>query len=604
MLRPISLRLKILVLVSFPLLLQLALLATVANLQNQAESEARRAEISRQIADEVIAITRDMVSLKTNLEDAPLIASEAAPTSQYQILNDDIERHFLKLRELTRDKPVLAQAVEKSFATMHRSRQLVDDTRVAYQAGKLRGRIDRFQFVVHLRRLTLELSNQLLSIGDAGKAAADASPENQRKFREKVQFVLIGGGVANIFLTLLLALVLTRSIVNRLKIMNDNSYRLASDKPLNQIVSGNDEIAQLDHVFHDMASALKEAARKERAILENANDCICSFDSSLKFVSVNPACEDFFALAPDEIISTHLFDYLNSEDTEKACAFLSKVNQGTNPSNLALSIKRADGEVREVLWSSQWAPTEGKTGELFSIFHDVTEHRAAERLKQEVVAMVTHDLRSPLMTVQNYLQFLGDGSYGALADLAQQYLPGAQRSSERMMRLIGDLLDIEKINSGMMELERKKVSVQKVIDETIEQSSNLANDFKVSLVSEPANYYVDADEEKLLRVLANLVSNALKFSPKDGVVTVSAKSNNKVVTFSVTDRGAGIPPEMLDSVFDRFQQARNQTARTRGGSGLGLTICKAIILLHGGRIWVESKEGEGSRFSFELPLAN
>jgi len=135
------------VLVSFPLLLQLALLATVANLQNQAESEARRAEISRQIADEVIAITRDMVSLKTNLEDAPLIASEAAPTSQYQILNDDIERHFLKLRELTRDKPVLAQAVEKSFATMHRSRQLVDDTRVAYQAGKLRGRIDRFQFV-------------------------------------------------------------------------------------------------------------------------------------------------------------------------------------------------------------------------------------------------------------------------------------------------------------------------------------------------------------------------------------------------------------------------------------------------------------------------
>jgi PAS domain S-box-containing protein len=604
MLRPISLRFKILVLIFVPLILQLALLAVVANLQNQAEAEARRAEIARQIGDEVIAITRDMVALKTNLEVEPLASADSTASIQYQLLNADIDRHFSRLRQLTRDKPALAQAMEQSCETMLQSRKLVEDTKVAYRAGELRGRLERFKFISRLRSLTLALSNQLLGIGDAGKAAADASPEIQRKFREEVQFVLIGGGVANIFLTLLLGVILTRSIVNRLKIMNDNSYRLASDKPLNQLVSGNDEIAQLDKVFHDMAAALREAARKERAILDNANDCICSFDSSLKFVSVNPACEEFFALAQDEIIATHLFDYLGTEDTEKACAFLSKVSQGFNPGAVTLSIKRADGEVREVLWSSQWAPGEGKTGELFSIFHDVTEHLAAERLKQEVVAMVTHDLRSPLMTVQNYLQFLGDGSYGDPGEQAKQYLPGAQRSSERMMRLIGDLLDIEKINSGMMELERKRVSVQKVVQETVEQSSNLAHDFKVSLVAEPVNLFVDADEEKLLRVLANLVSNAIKFSPKEGIVTVSAKSNGKVVTFTVADSGVGIPPEMLDTVFDRFQQARNQTSRTRGGSGLGLTICKALVLLHGGKIWVESKEGSGSRFSFELPLVN
>lgn len=130
-----------------------------------------------------------------------------------------------------------------------------------------------------------------------------------------------------------------------------------------------------------------------------------------------------------------------------------------------------------------------------------------------------------------------------------------------------------------------------MVQETVEQSSNLAHDFKVFFVAEPVNLFVDADEEKLLRVLANLVSNAIKFSPKEGIVTVSAKSNGKVVTFTVADSGVGSPPEMLDTVFNRFQQARNQTSRTRGGSGLGLTICKALVLLHGGKIWVESKKG-------------
>ncbi|MBP9089566.1 PAS domain S-box protein [bacterium] len=604
MFRPVSLRFKILVLIFVPLILQLALLAIVANLQNQAEDEARRAECSRQIADEVIDISHDLVLVRTNMHGEQSIPADPTLGRQYQTLAESIDRHFSNLRRLTVDKPALAQAVEKAIVSMRQSKNLMDEARAEFRAGKLEGKVGRYKYVVRFRNLTRELSDQLLGLGDAGKAEADASPEIQRKFREEVQFVLIGGGVANIFLTLLLGVILTRSIVNRLKIMNDNSYRLASDKPLNQLVSGNDEIAQLDKVFHDMAAALKEAARKERAILDNANDCICSFDSSLKFVNVNPACEEFFALSQDEIIATHLFDYLGAEDTEKACVFLSKVSQGVNTGAVTLSIKRADGEVREVLWSSQWAPGEGKTGELFSIFHDVTEHLAAERLKQEVVAMVTHDLRSPLMTVQNYLQFLADGSYGDPGEQAKQYLPGAQRSSERMMRLIGDLLDIEKINSGMMELERKKVSVQKVFQETIEQASNLANDFKVSLVVEHASMFVDADEEKLLRVLANLVSNAIKFSPKGGIVTVSAKVNNKVVTFTVADTGVGIAPEMLDTVFDRFQQARNQTSRTRGGSGLGLTICKALVLLHGGKIWVESKEGSGSRFNFELPLAN
>jgi signal transduction histidine kinase len=265
-----------------------------------------------------------------------------------------------------------------------------------------------------------------------------------------------------------------------------------------------------------------------------------------------------------------------------------------------------------VLWSAQWAQQEGtddrvkgdrsKDGVLISIFHDVTDERAAERLKQEVVAMVTHDLRTPLTTVQNYLQFLGDGIYGDVSEKATKYLPGALRSSERMMRLIGDLLDIEKVKSGMMELNRERISLQKVFESTVEQSAGYAHELGVSLRFEATNTMVNADEQMLLRILANLVSNAIKFSPKGGTVKLSVKSNNEVVTVTVEDQGVGLPPDMLDSVFDRFQQAPNQTSRTRGGSGLGLAICKALVELHGGKIWAESQLNQGTQFRFELPV--
>jgi len=601
MLQSLTLRSKILILISVPLILELALLGTVAHLQNQAEDEARRAEYSRQIADEVIALTRDIVSVKVNFGQEDTLSPNPNLGANYKKLAESIDQHFLKLKRLTEDKPALSHSLGKALDSLRQSENLLNETRRDYREAQRHGTVDRAVTWLRLRDISLKLSNQLLNLGDIGKAAADASPDKQRHFREQVQQVLIGGGIANILLTLLLGNILTRSIVNRLKIMNDNSYRLAVDKPLNKPVSGNDEIAHLDRVFHHMASELRDAFRKEKAILENASDCICSFNSLLKFVSANPACEKIFALSQADIIGADLLHYLNKGDTAQALAFLSKVKQGVNTTALALTINHADGTTKEVLWSAQWAPYEGNEGEVFSIFHDVSEHRAAERLKQEVVAMVTHDLRTPLTTVQNYLQFLSDGLYGDPGEKARQYLPGAQRSSERMMRLIGDLLDIEKINSDMMEVTLRRVSVQKIFENTLEQSSTFAKDLSLVFEIQTENLFVYADEDMLLRILSNLVSNAIKFSPQEGIVTLSAQGNGQAVTISISDQGAGLAPEMLESVFDRFQQAPNQTARTSGGSGLGLAVCKALVALQGGKIWAEANLSRGSRFHFQLP---
>ncbi|MBS1990608.1 MAG: PAS domain-containing protein [Cyanobacteria bacterium SZAS LIN-3] len=602
-----SLRTKIFILISVPLVLQLALIAAVAYLQNQAEEEARKAEVARRISDEVLELTRDILSVKSNFGTPDSVHLNPVMGSKYQTLTESIEAHFNQLRRLTRENPEQLRSLNRAINNMYEGERELTIARSEYRQAKRSGSANLTPAWAKLNASTMALSRELLSLGDAGKALAQASPERQRKFREDVQTLLIAGGCANIALSLLLGLLLARSIVNRLNVINDNSYRLASNRPLNEPLSGGDEIARVDKIFHQMASDMKNAASKERAILESAYDCICSFDTDLKFVSANPACESLFAISDENILSTPLTDYLDAGDTEKACAFRDQAMLGKSPKPLKITIRRTDGEPRQALWSARWAPMEGSKGELYSIFHDVTEQSHAEQLRQDVVAMVTHDLRTPLMTVEICLDMLETlfSKNPALTanpqDKSLKHLAGAKRSCNRMMLLIGDLIDIEKIKSGMMAINLQPVSAAEIFEQVMEESAALATETGVLLKIKPTKSVVMADRQMLHRVLINLVSNAIKFTPKGGSITLSAHNSGTTVTFSVRDEGSGIPPEMLKKVFDRFQQAANQTSRSRGGSGLGLTICQAIVHLHRGQIWVESTEGEGSQFFFTLP---
>ncbi|MBP6348341.1 MAG: PAS domain-containing sensor histidine kinase [Candidatus Obscuribacter sp.] len=604
-----SLRAKIFILISVPLALQLALVGVVASLQNQAEDEARRAEISRKISDEVVELTRDILSVRSNFGTADSVHLNPVLGTEYQTLAESIEAHFKNLRSLTQSNLEISRALNRTITTVHEAEDQLTEARKAFVRAKRSESPSRLAEYKKLVEATTRLSKELFSLGNAGRDIAQASPEKQRKYREEVQTLLIAGGCANILLTLILGLLLTRSIINRLNIINDNSFRLASNRPLNPPMIGADEITRVDAIFHQMATELKRAANKEKAILESAYDCICSLDSDLHFVTANGASEDFFAVPSDEIVMHSLTDFIESGDITAAFNFRDEAKNGRLPRPIKLTIKRQDGESKQVLWSARWAPYEGNAGELFSIFHDVTEQSRAEELKQEVVAMVTHDLRTPLMTIQTFLTMLADGFYQNLlatstdSERSQRHLLGAQRGCNRMMILIRDLIDIEKIKSGNMQTNPKTIAVKDVFENVIEETAPYASEMKVVVKYKPTKSIVIADEEMLYRVVTNLVSNAIKFTPHNGTVTLSARNSGNTVTFSVADQGPGLEPHMLTKVFDRFQQAANQTAKSRGGSGLGLTICKAIVHLHQGKIWVESVVGEGSEFFFTIPKA-
>lgn len=595
---------KIILLAAAPVVLQLTLLASVAYLQDQAEKEAERAQISRQISDEVLDLIRDIYAVRTNFGVHDSMHLNPALGSKYTKLSESIEGHFNNLRNLTRGNAPMTAKLDELSETLRQSKDDFSAARRSY----IRSQRDEPQMMVERFRamhdISMKISDDLVALGNMGKEIANASPEKQREFRANMRSLLIYGGIGNLLLSLFLAVLLSRSIISRLKVINDNSYRLASNKELNEPLSGADEIAGLDKLFHQMAQEIRNATSKEKAILETAYDCICSLDLTLRFVSSNPACQNFFGLSPEELISTHLSDYLSAEDTKAALAFRDQAKSGASVKPLQLTIKKNDGETKQVLWSARVVQVGTNKAELFSILHDISELKKAQQLRQEVVAMVTHDLRAPLMTVQTFLDMMQDGYYQDKPDKLSVHRLGAERSTNRMMQLIGDLLDIEKIESGMMQPKRLKLSAKDLLEKSIEEAQGIASENQVTLKLRPTACFVDADEDMVLRVLNNLISNALKYSPKGGSITLHARNSGQTVTFSVSDEGPGIEKDMLKKVFEKFQQAPDKSGRNLKGSGLGLTICKAIIKLHGGEIWAESEDGQGSQFYFQLPKAD
>ncbi len=232
------------------------------------------------------------------------------------------------------------------------------------------------------------------------------------------------------------------------------------------------------------------------------------------------------------------------------------------------------------------------------------ELRESERVKDEFISVVGHELRTPLTSIRGSLGLLQAGMLGELPREAGEMVDLAVTNTDRLVRLINDVLDIERMDAGRMELDLVPVKASELVRQAAQIVQVTATQAKVTLeldVEEGLMVSVDAD--RVIQVLVNLLGNAVKFSDRWSVVAVSARSDSGQALFAIHDTGRGIPPELQETIFERFRQVDASDARDKGGSGLGLAIARGIVEHHGGRIWVASKPGEGSTFSFTLPLA-
>ncbi|MBZ0188197.1 MAG: HAMP domain-containing histidine kinase, partial [Candidatus Obscuribacterales bacterium] len=239
--------------------------------------------------------------------------------------------------------------------------------------------------------------------------------------------------------------------------------------------------------------------------------------------------------------------------------------------------------------------------QLDKVFHDmVDELYKAQRMKQYLLSMVSHDLRSPLTSVQGLLTMMAAGTFGKLTDRAQKRVESAEAEVSRLINMTNDLLDVERLASGNLVMILAPTPAREILDAALGSMQTLAEQHQVKLFADARDIMIEADKERLIQVMINLVSNAIKSSPADSTIILTAGVQDDLVVFNVTDEGRGIPSEFIDKIFEKFQQVEESDSTEKGGKGLGLAICKSIVEAHGGTIGVVSEYGKGSTFWFSL----
>jgi PAS domain S-box-containing protein len=521
---------------------------------------------------------------------------------------------------------------------------------------------------------------------------------------------------------LLLALFFTKSITQRIELLQENATLLANKEKLHALLSGNDEIAVLDRAFHSMADTLEEAARRERALVDNALDVICTVDDKRTFAAVSPAAAKVWGYTPDELVGKPVESIVEQTGEPMPLDASQIGNQGADL-QFENKIRHKSGTTVSMLWSAHWSELDKV---FFCVAHDITDRKAAEEmlresearlrtvmesmpvalviandkglievtnkttedllgysysdlvgksiakllpdekeqgenlidllaerylnrhgelpaqrkngeklevelslseiyfrgernfllamldinerhemelLKQEFINMMSNDLKQPLVSVRSVLSTLSAEAAGKLNEKGKMLVDQSEREAVRLVRLINELLDAEKLQSGKMQLEIKEHCLKEIVARSLESVAVLAEKSQVKVEDRCAPRRVQCDDTRVIQVLINLISNSLKFSPSGSTISVADKDAGDYCQIAVTDQGRGIPEALRKGVFEKFVQVEAGDAKVKGGTGLGLAICKAIVEGHGGTIGVDSEEGKGSTFWFRLPKA-
>lgn len=351
--------------------------------------------------------------------------------------------------------------------------------------------------------------------------------------------------------------------------------------------------------------SLCESEERFRLAFENAAIGIALVAPSGDFLRVNQALCEMLGYSEAELLARSFQDVSEPTDLERDLELLQQVLTGERRTYQLE--KRYIHQRGTVIWTllSVSLVRDGAGQPLYFVsqIQDISDRQEISRMKDEFIAIVTHELRTPLTSIRASLGLLASGVLDDEPETAQRMLQVAAQSSDRLVRLVNDILNLERLESGKVQLIRQPCSVGDLMHQAIAAVDALAIAANVTLAMTSLEMEVQAAPDAIVQTLINLLSNAIKFSPAGGTVWLKAEIQSPNILFSVTDHGRGIPSNQLEAVFGRFQQVDTSDAREKGGTGLGLAICKNIVQQHGGQIWVESELNYGSTFYFTLPIA-
>jgi PAS domain S-box-containing protein len=587
---------KGLILVAVPLIFELIFFASLINLLNETERERNAAEHARGLIANTNGVMAMFYNAISDLVPGGFGTPEAEGQDDFKNKIDAIQDSYKSLlalastpKELS-DIQTLGDSVERGIAVVKDIHELI--AQLGRDAGSFQQIRKRRKQIL---RLVREMKEKVGTMIAPEIELEHRGPERERHNSDLLKAIIYAGIAGNVLLALVGWRYFSQQIVRRLDILSDNSRKIAMGETLPDPVPGSDEIADLDVALHNMADALSVAAEVERALTDNVSDVICSLDAHNRFVALNPACLQLWGYGQEDLLGMNVREIITAEEASKMISNLAK---GKNEnSNFETRVKLKNGEEADMHWTANWS---SKQQSYFCVVHDISAEKQIERMKKEFVAMVSHDLRTPLNSVLNLLTLMSVDAYGVVNETGHMRVDAAEKDVTRLIGLINELLDLEKLEAGEINLDLNRCAVNDLLAQAEQSVFGFAEQNGVKVVRESTDLEVTLDQNRFVQVLVNLLSNAIKFSEPGSEVRLRAERSSNYTVFEISDSGCGIPPEVQSTIFERFKQVEGSNKKHKG-TGLGLAICKNIAEQHGGSIGVDSKVGVGSTFWVKVP---
>jgi len=437
------------------------------------------------------------------------------------------------------------------------------------------------------------------SLAAKQERARTESLRKEHRIEEQIRIVLLLTFLFGIVGAFGLAWYFKQSLNRRMDVLINNANLIASGGGPSQKLNGEDELVLLDRTFADVHRSLTMLRERERAILENAADGICSIDKTWRFTDANGALSKMFNLDTGEIVGQRIFALIEIVDVDTVHRVFDDIVSSGATGRLTMRGTRADGSILVMYWSATWSPEQE---EFYCVVQDATVKEELEQRKRDFVSMVSHDLRSPITAVKMAYSFL---ELEQLSDDSKYAIDAAKASIDRLLNLTNNLLDLDKLESGAMPIMPLQQPYRTVVENAVRSLVQVASQRGINLTAQNIpDLAAFFDSERIDQVLINLISNACKFTGAGGSVTVTVAKSGDYIETRIVDNGRGIPADALDNIFEKFRQVSRSDPKNERGTGLGLAICKEIVQAHHGSIGATSDAKNGSCFWFKLPVSD
>ncbi|MBC1637296.1 cell wall metabolism sensor histidine kinase WalK [Listeria welshimeri] len=433
-----------------------------------------------------------------------------------------------------------------------------------------------------------------------------ADIESVYKQVDDITNIFITGTLIAMVITAILGILLSRTITKPIVEMKRQAYAMARGNYSRKVkVYGVDEIGELADSFNTLTKRVQEAQamtegerRKLSSVLAYMTDGVIATDRRGKVILINTPAEKMLRVKHESANGRSIIDVLDIGDSYQF-EDLMEVDG-------SLTMDRSTLDKPYIL-RANFSVIQRETGfnnGVIAVLHDITDQEKVDQERRDFVSNVSHELRTPLTSMHSYLEALSDGAWED-KEIAPRFLEVTQNETERMIRLVNDLLKLSRMDGGREHLEKSFVNFTDFFNHIIDRFEMMKKEtimFKRHIPKEPV--IIEIDEDKVMQVLDNIISNANKYSPDGGRISFYLKKFEDEIEISIADEGLGVPEEDLANVFDRFFRVDKARSREMGGTGLGLAIAREVIEAHGGRIWAERNKSKGTVIKFTLPYSD